>query len=112
MTHDKQDKPSDLSTKHYRIPDGTKVKPRGDVREGVIDGVTEIVDGGLMNADSKTQYRIRMTGTAEVKLVGDLDLLFMVDRDGLVVMPRQAVAYRSYVTKRLRSVFAEHQFVA
>ena len=108
---DGQAKTVSSSVPWYRIPDGTKVKPRGETGEGVIDGVTEIVNDQQLNGDLKTQYRVRMLGTAEVKLVGDLDLLFMVDEDGLVIIPKQAVGYRSYVTERLRSVFPAQQFV-
>lgn len=96
----------------YRIPDGTKVKLRGEEREGVIDGVTEIVNGQQLNGDLRTQYRIRMMDTHEVKLAGDRDLLFLVDHDDLVIIAKQAVSYRSYVTTRLRSAFAPTQFVA
>ena len=40
-----------------RIPDGTKVRFREDGREGIIDGLTELVVGPGRNPDSRTQYQ-------------------------------------------------------
>ena len=37
-----------------RIPDGTKVRFREDGREGIIDGLTELVVGPRRNPDCRT----------------------------------------------------------
>ncbi len=95
----------------YRIPDGTRVKHRLDGNEGTIDGLTEIVSGSQLNADGRTQYRVHMSGTVQVKLVADEDLLFLIDAEGLIMIPRQSVSYRRYVTERLRNVFQADKFV-
>jgi hypothetical protein len=95
----------------YRIPNGTKVRHRLDGNEGVIDGLTEIVSGSHLNADGRTQYRIHGTDTRGVILAAEADLLFLADHDGLVMIQRESVGYRRYVTDRLRSLFTEDRFV-
>ena len=96
----------------YRIPNGTKVKHRLDGDEGVIDGLTEIVQGTNLNADGRTQYRVHVAATSLVKLAADVDLLFLKDADGVVMMLREKIDYRRYVTERLHGVFSDDRFVA
>lgn len=43
-----------------RIPDGTKGSFRGDGRDGIIDGLTELVVDPGRNPDGRTQYRINV----------------------------------------------------
>jgi hypothetical protein len=95
----------------YRIPDGTKVRHRGDGGDGVIDGLTAIVSGASLNADGRTQYRVQGVGTTQVRLAADTDLLFLTDRDGVVLIGKMAVDYRRYVTERLRGLFQDDRFV-
>jgi len=59
-----------------RIPDGTKVRFREDGREGIIDGLTELIVGSGRNPYSRTQYRIN---------VGDPDRTFAIEDDLLVL---------------------------
>jgi hypothetical protein len=40
-----------------RVPDGAKVRFLKDGREGITDGLTELVVGPGRNPDSRTQYR-------------------------------------------------------
>jgi hypothetical protein len=101
-----------VSNAWYRIPDGTKVKHRADSQEGVIDGLTEIVSGSNLNADGKTQYRVRMLDSHEVRLIPDHELLFIADTEKLVVILRQTTGYRTYVTERLRVLFTDDRFVS
>ena len=96
----------------YRIPNGTKVRHRMGGDEGVIDGLTEIVQGTNLNADGRTQYRVHVAATSQVKLAADVDLLFLKDADGLVMMLREKIDYRRYVTERLHGVFSDDRFVA
>ncbi len=95
----------------YRIPDGTKVRHRLDGNEGIIDGLTELVIGSHRNADGRTQYRIQATNAAGVTLAAEDDLLFVADHDGVVMIQRQSVDYRRYVTDRLRRLFTADRFV-
>ena len=81
-----------------RIPDGTKVRFRGDGREGIIDGLTELVVGPGRNPDSPTQYRINI-GDPDRALAIEDDLLVMTDADGVVLMVKQKGEYRRVVTQ-------------
>lgn len=95
----------------YRIPDGTKVRHRQDGNEGTIDGLTELVIGSSRNSDGRTQYRIQGMNSAGVTLTAEDDLLFLADHDGVVLIQRQSVDYRRYVTDRLRRLFTADRFV-
>ena len=93
-----------------RIPDGTKVRFRGDGREGVIDGLTELVVGPGRNPDSRTQYRINVGDPGRTLAIED-DLLVLTDADGMVLMVKQKGEYRRVVTQQLQAVFAADRFV-
>lgn len=93
-----------------RIPDGTRVKHRYDAREGVIDGLTELVIGPDRNPDGKTQYRMN-TGEPGRQLITEENLNILLDGDDLVIMLRQKEPYRRCVTEQLRGVFAADRFM-
>jgi hypothetical protein len=90
-----------------RIPDGTKVRFREDRREGIIDGLTELVVGPGRNSDSRTQYRIN---------VGDPDRTLAIEDDLLVltvevIIVKQKGELRRMVTQQLQAVVADDRFV-
>lgn len=93
------------------IPDGTKVRHRQEGHEGFIDGLTEIITGPRRNPDGRTQYRIDV-GSPQRKLAAEEDLLIVTDHDGLVIMGKQKVDYRCYVTEQLHGMFTDDRFVA
>ena len=93
-----------------RIPDGTKVRLRKDNQEGVIDGLTELVTGPARNPDGRTQYRVNLGDQARTLVVED-DLLVLVDTEGLVLIVKQKVEFRRFVTQRLRGVLSPDRFV-
>ena len=93
-----------------RIPDGTKVKFREDGREGIIDGLTELVVGPGRNPDSRTQYRVNV-GDPDRTLAIEDDLLVLTDEDGVVLMVRQKGEYRRVVTRQLQAEFSADRFV-
>jgi hypothetical protein len=93
-----------------RIPDGTKVRFRADGREGIIDGLTELVVGPGRNPDSRTQYRVNV-GDPDRTLAIEDDLLVLTDADGVVLMVKQKGEYRRAVTQQLQVVFAADRFV-
>ncbi len=93
-----------------RIPDGTKVRFREDGREGIIDGLTELVVGPGRNPDSRTQYRINV-GDPDRALAIEDDLLVLTDEDGVVLMVKQKGEYRRMVTQQLQAAFAADRFV-
>lgn len=93
-----------------RIPDGTKVRFREDGREGIIDGLTELVVGPGRNPDSRTQYRINI-GDPDRTLAIEDDLLVLTDADGVVLMVKQKGEYRRVVTQQLQAVFGADRFV-
>jgi hypothetical protein len=93
-----------------RIPDGTKVRHRSEGHEGFIDGLTEIVIGQARNPDRRTQYRMNV-GEPSRKLAAEEDLLILTDHDGVVLMAKQKVEYRSSVTEMLRGTFSDDRFV-
>ncbi len=93
-----------------RIPDGTMVLHRSDNKPAIIDGLTELVDSGSMNPDGRTQYRLDV-GSSVRRLAGEDELLIVVDENGLVVMPKQSLGYRQYVTARLHHVFQGNRFI-
>lgn len=96
--------------KWVRIPDGTKVRFRKDGREGIIDGLTELVVGPGRNPDGRTQYRINV-GDPDRTLAIEDDLLVLTDADGVVLMVKQKGEYRRVVTQQLQAVFAADRFV-
>jgi hypothetical protein len=96
--------------KWVRIPDGTKVRFREDGREGIIDGLTELVVGPGRNPDSRTQYRINI-GDPDRTLAIEDDLLVLTDADGVVLMVKQKGEYRRVVTQQLQAVFDADRFV-
>ena len=53
-------------------PDGMKVKFRGDGREGIIVGLTELVVASGRNPDSRTQHRINMGDTDLALTIGEI----------------------------------------
>ena len=93
-----------------RIPDGTKVRFREDGREGIIDGLTELVVGHGRNPDSRTQYRINVGDPDRILAIED-DLIVLTDADGVVLMLKQKGEYRRVVTQQLQAVFAADRFV-
>ncbi len=93
-----------------RIPDGTKIRFREDGREGIIDGLTELVVGPGRNPDSRTQYRINV-GDSDRTLAIEDDLLVLTDEDGVVLLVKQKGEYRRVVTHQLQAVFAADRFV-
>ena len=96
--------------KWVRIPDGTKVRFREDGREGIIDGLTELVVGPGRNPDSRTQYRINVGDPDRILAIED-DLIVLTDADGVVLMVKQKGEYRRVVTQQLQAVFAADRFV-
>ena len=96
--------------KWVRIPDGTKVRFREDGREGIIDGLTELVVGPGRNPDSRTQYRINVGDPDRILAIED-DLIVLTDADGIVLMVKQKGEYRRVVTQQLQAVFAADRFV-
>lgn len=94
-----------------RIPDGTKVRHRQEGHEGVIDGLTEIVNGPGRNPDGRTQYRVNV-GEPVRKLAAEQELLILTDPEGLVMIVKQNVEYRRHVTAQLHGRFTDDRFVA
>jgi hypothetical protein len=99
-----------MGKKWVRIPDGTKVRFREDGREGIIDGLTELVVGPGRNPDSRTQYRINVGDPDRILAIED-DLIVLTDADGVVLMVKQKGEYRRVVTQQLQAVFAADRFV-
>ena len=93
--------------KWVRIPDGTKVRFREDGREGIIDGLTELVVGPGRNPDNRTQYRINV-GDPDRTLAIEDDLLVLTDE---VIMVKQKGELRRKVTQQLQAVVADDRFV-
>lgn len=93
-----------------RIPDGTKVRLREGRQEGVIDGLTELVVGPGRNPDGRTQYRLNLGDQARM-LVAEDELLVLTDAEGLVLILKQKVEFRRFMTERLRAAFAAERFV-
>lgn len=94
-----------------RVPNGTKVRHRLEGYEGVVDGLTEIVNkSSLLNPDGRTQYRIDV-GDPQRKLAGEDELFIVADADGLMMIGKQKVDYRREVTQCFRSRFADDKFV-
>ena len=96
--------------KWVRIPNGTKVRVGTGGRDGTIDGLTELVTGSRRNPDGRTQYRINV-GEPERTLAVEDDLVILTDAEGLVLIAKQAVEYRSYVSQQLHAVLADDRFV-
>lgn len=94
-----------------RIPDGTRVRFREGGQEGVVDGLTELVVGPMRNPDGKTQYRINV-GDQDRMLVGETALLVLTDEEGVVLMLKEKLDYRRFVTERLRDWLSADCFVS
>ncbi len=98
--------------KWLRMPDGTKVRHRTEGYDGIIDGLTEIVEkGATLNPDHRTQYRVHV-GEPCRKLAAEADLLILADGEGLMMIGKQPAAYRREVTGWFRSRHEAEKFVA
>ena len=102
--------PSSAAKTWMRIPDGTKVRLSEGGREGVIDGLTELVVGPGRNPDGRTQYRLNVGDQARM-LVAQESLLLLTDAEGVVLMLKQNIDYRRIVTERLRAELSADRFV-
>lgn len=94
-----------------RIPNGTKVRHKSEGKDGVVDGLTEIVEGPGRNPDGRTQYRIDMAGATAMHLAAEDDLVLLTDKAGLVLILKQQEGYRRRITERLHATFAADRFV-
>ena len=94
-----------------RIPNGIRVRHRAEGKDGVVEGLTEIVRGPGRNPDGRTQYRVDV-GESSMKLAAEDELLILTDKDGLVIVLRQQEGYRRHVTEQLHGAFAADRFVA
>jgi hypothetical protein len=94
-----------------RIPNGTKVRHRSEGKDGVVDGLTEIVTGPGRNPDGRTQYRIDVVGDPTMHLAAEDELLLLTDKAGLVLILKQHEGYRRRITERLHATFAADRFV-
>src|SRR5215470_6016038 len=100
-----------MTTKAWmKIPNGTKVRLADGGMNGVIDGVTELVVGAGRNPDGRTQYRVNV-GDPLRMLVAQQDLLVLTDAAGLVLMHKENVEYRRFVTERLRLELSTDRFM-
>jgi hypothetical protein len=93
-----------------RIPDGIKVRHRYEGHDGFIDGLTEFVVGPNRNPDGQTQYRLNI-GAPTRQLVTEDDLCILLDSENLVIMTREKVPYRRYITERLHGVLTDDRFI-
>lgn len=93
-----------------RIPDGTRVQHRYEAYEGVIDGLTEILDGPHRNPDGRTQYRVNV-GDATRLRVSEEYLNILLDGQDLVMLGKEKEEYRRYITTLLRSTIPHDRFV-
>ncbi len=91
-----------------RIRDGTRVRFREDGRQGIIDGLTELVV--VYNPDNRTQYRINV-GAPDRTLAIEVDLLVLTDADGMVLMVKQKGEHRRVVTQQMQAVFGLNRFM-
>jgi hypothetical protein len=98
-------------TPWIRIPNGTKVRHRAEKKDGVVDGLTEIVNGPGRNPDGRTQYRIDVAGEPAMHLAAEDELLLLTDKEGLVLILRQQEGYRRQITERLHATFTADRFV-
>jgi len=94
-----------------RIPNGTKVRHKAESKDGVVDGLTEIVEGPGRNPDGRTQYRIDVAGEPAMHLAAEDDLVLLTDKAGLVLILKQQEGYRRRITERLHATFAADRFV-
>ncbi len=94
-----------------RIPNGTKVRHKSEGKDGVVDGLTEIVEGPGRNPDGRTQYRIDVAGESAMHLVAEDDLTLLTDKAGVVLILKQQEGYRRRITERLQATFAANRFV-
>jgi hypothetical protein len=101
---------ADSTSNWFRIPNGTKVRHRHEAYDGVIDGLTEIVEGSQRNPDGKTQYRVNI-GPGSRQLVSEDNLSILLDSENLVIIGREKEPYRRSVTTHLRAAFTEDRFI-
>jgi hypothetical protein len=101
---------SSASKSWIRIPDGTKVRLREGGQEGVIEGLTEFVIGPERNPDGRTQYRLNV-GDPTRLLVSQEGLQVLTDADGIVLIAKQSVEYRRFVTEQLRAELSADRFM-
>jgi hypothetical protein len=71
-----------------RIPDGTKVRFCEDGREGIIDGLTQLVVGPSTNPDSRGRSIGSMSEIRPDLAIED-DLLALTDVDSVVLIVKQ-----------------------
>lgn len=109
MNTEKQPYPTTQSS-WFRIPNGTKVRHRHEAYDGVVDGLTELVEGPHRNPDGKTQYRINIGGTTRL-LVTEENLSILLDDENLVMIGREKEPYRRSVTAHLRAAFSDDRFI-
>lgn len=109
MDTEKQRQPHHASS-WVRIPNGTKVRHRHESYDGVVDGLTEIVEGPQRNPDGKTQYRINI-GPGSRQLVSEDNLSILLDSENLVIIGREKEPYRRSVTTNLRAAFSDDRFI-
>ena len=109
MNTEKQ-RQTDTTASWVRIPNGTKVRHRHEAYDGVIDGLTEIVEGSQRNPDGKTQYRVNI-GAGTRQLVSEDNLSILLDSENLVIIGREKEPYRRSVTTHLRTAFSEDRFI-
>ena len=91
-----------------RIQDGTRVRFREDRRQGIINGLTELVAD--RNPDNRTQYRSNV-GDPDRTLAIEEDLLVLTDADGIVLMVKQKGEYCRVVPQQMQAVFAPNRFM-
>ena len=100
-----------MTTKAWmRIPNGTRVRLAAGGMSGVIDGVTELVMGPGRNPDGRTQYRVNV-GNPLRMLAAQQDLLVLTDEAGLVIVLKENLEYRRFVTEQLRLEMSTDRFM-
>ena len=92
-----------------QIPNGTRVRLAEGGMNGVIDGVTELVVGPGRNPDGRTQYRVNV-GNPHRMLAAQQDLLVLTDAAGLVIVLKENLEYRRFVTGQLRQQISVDRF--
>jgi len=56
------------------FPEGTRVKHRDEGYQGWVDGLTQVHEGGKVNPDGKSKYRIRVHGHEKRRLAAELEI--------------------------------------
>ncbi len=85
-----------------RIPDGTRVRLRDGSQEGVVDGLTELVVGPGPKPGRSDAVSAQLCNQAR-RLVAEDELLVLNDAEGLVLILKQKVEFRRFMTDRLRA---------